>query len=177
MSNTDDRDPTGTPTNDGQPARKRRTGLIAAVTGAVVLGGLALGAAAVSAHGDRGWGRHGPVSIEAMQERAQDKIAWIAGKVDASEAQQQELEAIANALVADMAPLIEQHREHRRDMITELTRPTFDRTSVESVRRDMIATLDTGSARLADALAEASEVLTPEQRQTLTERMTRRMRH
>ncbi len=158
---------------------RRRFGkgrIAAAIVGVLILGGIALGAAGVSAHGDRGWGRHhGPVSLDSMQEHAKDKVAWLSGKVDASAEQQEDLEAIADALVTDLFPMLKQHRERRRALITELSRPEFDRAAVEAIRRDMIADLDSGSTSLVDALARASEVLTPEQRQELTERMTHRI--
>ncbi len=173
----DDHTPEATQGNEPVAPRRSRKGRIAAaIAGVVILGGIALGAASVSAHGDRGWGRHhGPVSLESMQERAKDKIAWFSGKVDANAGQQKELEAIADALVADLFPMVEQHRAQRRALITELTRPEFDRVAVDAIRRDMIASLDSGSASLVDALAQASEVLTPEQRQQLSERMMRHL--
>jgi Spy/CpxP family protein refolding chaperone len=45
-----------------------------------------------------------------------------------------------------------------------LTQPTVDRTAIERLRADNVVALDAASRRVAQALADAFEVLTPEQR-------------
>ena len=51
----------------------------------------------------------------------------------------------------------------------ELSKPTIDRVALEQLRTEGIELADTASTRLVEALADAAEVLTPEQRAELME--------
>ena len=59
------------------------------------------------------------------------------------------------------------HRAHRRALVSELARPQIDRSVLERIRSEEIALADQASQTLLDAIADASDVLTVEQRQTL----------
>jgi Spy/CpxP family protein refolding chaperone len=52
-------------------------------------------------------------------------------------------------------------------MIQLLSQTTIDRAAVEQLRATQMAMLDTASKRLTQAIEDASDVLTPEQRQKL----------
>jgi len=49
-----------------------------------------------------------------------------------------------------------------------LTQQTIDRTAIEKLRADQIAIYDAASKRLVQAVADAAEALTPEQRRKLS---------
>jgi Spy/CpxP family protein refolding chaperone len=62
-------------------------------------------------------------------------------------------------------------RQKARELLTP---PTIDRTAIEAFRAAQVAQLDAVSKRLTQALTEAAEVLTPKQREQISERMERR---
>jgi hypothetical protein len=90
------------------------------LVGTGVLSATLIGNSAVGS----GWKRHGGhhwgqvQSIEDAQQRARQIAAWLAGSVDASEAQTHEIEAILIELGSDLFPIREQHRTHRLQLIT-----------------------------------------------------------
>ena len=55
-----------------------------------------------------------------------------------------------------------------------LLQPSVDRTAIESFRAEQIALADTTSKRVAQALADAAEVLSPEQRRKIDEMIAAR---
>jgi Spy/CpxP family protein refolding chaperone len=165
----------------GKCRHGRRTRLgIAAITlvgAGAVLGALITMAADTVAHGGmgghRGFGHHGPSTIEEAEERALDGAAWLSGTVDATPEQQQRLEEIATQMVERLFPLREVHRDHRRELVNELARPELDRAELERIRSEELALAETASRAVLDAVADASEVLSPEQRQALVGAATR----
>jgi Spy/CpxP family protein refolding chaperone len=56
-----------------------------------------------------------------------------------------------------------------------LSAATIDRAAIEALRAEQVALADATSKRLAQALADTADVLTPEQRVKLAERVSRRM--
>jgi Spy/CpxP family protein refolding chaperone len=93
--------------------------------------------------------------------------------VDTSEAQAHEIEAILIELGGDLFPIREQHRTHRLQLITELSRPQVDAERLEQLRREALQSADLASLELTTALVVMSKVLEPEQRQQLTALATR----
>ena len=55
---------------------------------------------------------------------------------------------------------------------TLLTQPSIDRGAIETLRTEQLALADGASRRLAQALGDAADVLTPEQRRKLDDRLT-----
>ncbi len=150
--------------------RWRAAGLVAAVAGALALG-------ACSHGGHRGW-QDGPASAQMDPERAArfaERMAdRIVSAVDGTPEQRQRIQAIAQATVSDLAPLREQARAARRDGVALLSAATIDRGAIEALRARQIGLADGASKRVAQALADTAEVLTPAQRTKLAERMQRR---
>jgi Spy/CpxP family protein refolding chaperone len=52
-----------------------------------------------------------------------------------------------------------------------LTQPSIDRAALEALRAEQLALADAASKRFIQALGDAAEVLTPEQRRNLDERI------
>jgi Spy/CpxP family protein refolding chaperone len=152
----------------------------AAVFGAALVG-LVGGGLATSAfghggfgHGPRHWGggwghhrMHGPMSPERGKEHAAHMAERFAWHVDATPEQKQKLTVIAQSLATDMQPMHEKIHEARKRGIELLRQPTVDRAAIEAFRAEQIAAADAASKRLAQALADAAEILTPEQRAKL----------
>jgi len=103
-------------------------------------------------------------------ERIVDRLAWA---VDASSEQKQKLTTIIQRAADDLRPLREKHLEGRKQMRDVLTAPTIDRGKLEALRTDQMKLADEASRRITGALAEAAEVLTPEQRGDLARRLER----
>jgi len=101
------------------------------------------------------------------EERADRMIRHIAVEVDATADQQEKLRSIVKAAVKDMLPLREKMFATRQQARDLLFGQTVDRAGIEKLRTERIAVADALSKRFTQALADAAEVLTPEQRQKL----------
>jgi len=122
----------------------------------------------------QGQGRlHGPLDPAEMDEHIERMVKHLAVEIDATPEQQQKLAAIAKDAARDLAPLRGQVAETRQRAIELLSAPEVDRAAIEQLRATKIQHADNASRRLTRALADAAEVLTPEQRKTLAERAAR----
>ncbi len=150
---------------------------------ATLIGGLAAGIGAKAfAHGGPGgwhgrWGGHGwqgEMDPQAMQRRAEAMVKWWLADVDATEAQQKKIAEIMTATMTELRPLRQKHFEARRQVMEILSKPQIDRAALEAVRAQELDLAESFSRRVTQSLGDAAEVLTPEQRTKLAERMQRR---
>jgi protein CpxP len=116
--------------------------------------------------GGPGGGRFDPARAA---ERADHMVRHIAVEIDATADQQQKLRDIAKNAVKDMLPLREKMAGTRQQARDLLLGQTVDRAAIEKLRSERIATMDALSKRMTQALTDAAEVLTPEQRHKLSE--------
>lgn len=140
------------------------------VLGAGIAGGLGFRAFA-----HRGYGR-GPIDPEAFDARLERMLRHLYVEIDASEAQQARLAPIVKQAATDLLPLRERMRAARSEAIALLTGETIDRAAIERLRSEQLQLAESGSQRLVEAIADAADVLTPEQRKTLAERLLHRHR-
>jgi Spy/CpxP family protein refolding chaperone len=142
----------------------------------ITLATLAGGAAAALswgafAHGRRGQGPHGgPMS----EERIEKMVKHFAVEVEATPEQQEKLTAIAKQAAKDLEPLRAQAMDARKQAMELLSQPTVDRAAIEKLRVSKLQHADAISRRMTQALGDAAEVLTPEQRKKLAEHIERR---
>lgn len=141
---------------------------------AVALVAAFTGAAASSAvgHWGPGWGRwhwRGPMTPAQIEERVDRGIRHAAIEIDATPQQQEKLRTIARAAVKDLLPLRDNARAARGRAAELLTGPTIDRAAIEAFRAEQMALAETASKRIAQALGDAAEALTLEQRQKVHE--------
>jgi Spy/CpxP family protein refolding chaperone len=108
-----------------------------------------------------------------VDKRVEKAVKHFSVEVDANAEQQARLIAIAKDLVRDIRPMREQLRDAREQAVDLLGASTVDRAAVETLRKAQIERLDAMSARAAAAITEAAEVLTPDQRKALAERIER----
>ena len=152
-------------------SRRRRRFLVGLVTGGLLAGLFAGGASMYAqAHSRaRGWFRagHSHVDPETAGERATFAVDWVLHRIDASAEQRQQVQAIVQDAVKDLWPMRDQHHQHRDALRAALAQPTFNRGALEDIRRAELQLADAASNRLLQAIAEAAEVLTPEQRAKL----------
>ena len=106
----------------------------------------------------------GPLTPAQIDERIDRMTKHMAIELDATPDQQMRIASIAKSAVADLRPLREKAEGARTKAIALLTAPTIDRAAVEQLRADEVQLADTASKRIAQALADASDVLTPDQR-------------
>jgi protein CpxP len=127
----------------------------------------------------RAWSGHRgfhAMSPEAAKEHLQVATMWALRDIDASEEQQDRVNAIAAGAVDDLFRLRQQHVTNREAFHAQLGGATVDRAALEQVRQSEIALADEASKRLVRAVADVADVLTPEQRQALMERFHRKHR-
>lgn len=144
---------------------------------AVALAAAFTGAAATSAVGQYGppWGwhggwhgpgfMHGPLTPEQIEDRVDRGIRHVAIELDATPEQQEKLRTIAKGAVKDLLPMREKAQTARARAAELLTQPKVDRSAIEAFRAEQLSLADAASKRFAQAVGDAAEVLTPEQRQ------------
>jgi periplasmic protein CpxP/Spy len=145
----------------------------------LLLATLLLTAAATGGIASRAIGQHaygpfmgGPLDPARVEDRADRMTRHVAIEIDASNEQQEKLRAIVKSAVRDLLPIREKSVLARERAQALLTGPTIDRTAIEQFRTEQMALADAASTRFAQALGDAAEVLTPEQRRKLHERIT-----
>ena len=140
---------------------------------AIALAAAFTGAAATTAVGQYGppWGWHGPgfmrgpLTPEQVEDRVDRGIRHAAIELEATAEQQEKLRAIAKGAVKDLLPMRDKARAARARVAELLSQPKIDRAAIEAFRAEQLALADAASRRLAQAVGDAAEVLTPEQRQ------------
>jgi len=107
-------------------------------------------------------------------QRMEQRISRMVTQVGGTAEQRDRIVAIMKAAMADQAKLREQGRALRGQGIELLKAPSIDRAALEKHRADRLALFDAMSRRMTTALADAAEVLTPEQRVKFAELSERR---
>jgi len=126
--------------------------------------------------GHAGWhrggfmGGRGPMT----DERVEKMVKHFGVEINATAEQTAKLTDIAKAAFKDLRPLREKARDARRRGMELLAAPTIDRAAIERLRAEQIQAADAVSKRMSQAFADAAEVLTPDQRKKLAERMQKR---
>ena len=108
-------------------------------------------------------------AIEAIIEaRADRMIRHLAVEIDATAEQQDKLRTIVRAAVKDLLPVRDKVLAARTTGRELLTQQTIDRAALEKLRADQIAIHDAASKRLVQAVADAADALTSEQRRKVS---------
>lgn len=164
-----------------QPASSRRGRIAAFAILAIVLLGAVIGGVATKAlaEGPFGWGGppfmhgsdDGPMDPARMEKFVERGVKHFGVEVDATAEQQAKLVAIAQSAAKDLSGLRGEVRRMRGQVRDILAAPTVDRTALEQLRAGQVQKLDEASKRAVQALADAAEVLTPEQREQVAKRM------
>jgi protein CpxP len=188
---TDQTNSTGTPDapDPNLPPRRsrvRRFALVAALvlvagfTGAMASqafsGGSGFGPGMWHGRGFMGGAMGGRLDPARIEERVDRMTRHFAVEIDATTDQQEKLRALVKSTVRDLLPLREKAFDGRERMRTLLTQPTVDRVAIEAFRAEKVALADQFSKRVAQALGDAAEILTPEQRRKVGEHIAERSR-
>lgn len=167
---------TPTPSNEAQSQPqaprmgKSRRWLIGGALAATALVGF--GVAAAQSQG--GFGHHGfggrhfggfdPTRMEARIDFGADIIL---GRAGANPEQRQKVTAILKSLAREAPEFRRQNLAAREQMVNLLKADRIDRAAIEKLRAERIKALDDASRKVTDALAQAGEILTAEQRREL----------
>ncbi|SNB81028.1 protein refolding chaperone Spy/CpxP family [Rhodoblastus acidophilus] len=157
------------------PRRWGRTVLAAALLlGLGGAGGFALGAYKTSSFF---WHAMAPDKLtpEETASMVERKVDHVLSRVDATDEQKAKVNAIARAAVADLSKLGFTPRESRTKFLNLFRADQIDPDAIEALRAEQSTKWDAATKRIAQAVAEAGQVLTPEQRRDLTERWNRRV--
>lgn len=92
----------------------------------------------------------------------------------ATDAQRAQIKQIADAARTDLGKLHADHGKLHQQAMTLLTQPKIDTAATENLRLQMLAHHDTVSKRMMTAMVEAAQVLTPEQRSQLAQKLKAR---
>lgn len=156
--------------------RRRRAVFVAAVAiVAAATGALATKAVSQGFHHGPGFMRHGgfmggPFDPARAEERAEKMVKHLAIEVDATKEQQEKLAVIAKGLAKEVGPLRDKMQAARQQGRDLLLQPKVDRAAIEKLRADQFANAEAISKRVSQAIADAAEVLSPEQRKKLSDR-------
>jgi Spy/CpxP family protein refolding chaperone len=122
-------------------------------------------------HRHGGWEQADP---ESMSRKIEAMVSRRLAEVDATPEQKSRVTAIMKGAANDLASVRGQARELRRRSMELLAAPAIDRAQIEALRVQQMQIHETVSRRMLQAMTDAAEVLTPEQRARLAERMQRR---
>lgn len=156
-----------------KPRSGRRWIIAAALVAAIGAAGVA-GAAGFGGHG----GMHGHRGGHQMDPaKAAQHIEMMIEKIapDATAQQKARLNEIAKSAFADLHPVHVQLRDAHKRVHELLMQPVVDRMALEAIRAEQVQRVDAVSKRLMTAVADAAEILTPEQRVRFAEHMKKRM--
>lgn len=160
-------------THDNTQARPRaRRWMIAAllaVASAAAGLGIANGAPSLPAAARAAAHGHMAMSPEAMDAHIDKMVEQCAA--NASPDQKMRLAAIAKAAAADLRPVHQQFAAEHARAHALLMAPTIDRAALEQWRAAQMQRMDAMSRRVAVAVEDGAEVLTPEQRAACGERL------
>ena len=167
--------------------RKSNRKLIALATGiAIAIGGVfgvqALANSQTYAHmklyaGYQGGGHGGhhkglsDLSDEELEARIERMVKHVAIEIDATEEQQDRITALVTAAAKDLKPVHDRLRATGKEIHDLLLADPIDRTALEKLRAERLAEAEMISKNLVGALADVAEVLSPEQRKVLDERI------
>ena len=121
-------------------------------------------------HGKRG-GRFANMSDEELEKFVTRMVKHVAIEIDATEEQQTKIATLVSAVAKDIRPMRKKMRATGKEIHEMLLKDAIDRNALEKLRADRLAEVDLMSKNITNALADVAEILTPEQRKLLDERI------
>ncbi len=116
----------------------------------------------------KGFADWSDADIEARIERM---VKHAAIEIDATHEQQEKIIVLATAVAKDLKPVHDRMRATGKELHALLLADTIDRAALEQLRAERLADAERISRNLVSALADVAEVLSPEQRKLLDERI------
>jgi protein CpxP len=122
------------------------------------------------AYAHSGSGHHGPMAGRSTEDHLEHMQAMLT-KIGASDAQKTQIEGLLKPAFEEMKAAHEAHSAAFEQFHEAITAPSIDRAQIESLRAGQLKSLDEASKRMVTAIADAAEVLSPEQRAALAEQV------
>jgi len=168
--------PQPSPSGEEKPRREffRRAALatvIAGVTAGIGITALAEGGA--HWRWQRGGFLGASLDPAMMDERLDRMLKHLYVEIDATDAQKQQLAPIVKGAAQDLLPLRAKMHDARRQAVALLSQESIDRAAIETLRAGQLQLAEQASKRFTQALADVADVLTPDQRKQLAERIGR----
>jgi len=114
---------------------------------------------------------HGAGDPAKFEKKLDKKMKFFAFALDATDEQQAKLKTVILALAKEVRPMKAKMYEAREQLHTLLSQTKIDRGAIENLRAEKIAMIDTMSRKVSAAIADAGEILSPEQRLKLVKFM------
>ena len=140
---------------------------------ALLAGSLAVTAGGVAAYADNAK-TFDPAKFNQRIEKRVDRA--LTG-TDATAEQKQKVSTIIEQAYADMKPLHDKRVENRKAMADAMQAPTIDKAKIETLRQEQMKVSDQGSKRFTQALTDAGDVLSAQQRQAFFKNWSERGDH
>ena len=164
--------PEAAPQSPRRPRRWR-----GALAGILLLGVGAVGGYAVGSMQGPWWilsaAAHGHFNPARMEKHIDRRVDRMLDRVDASQEQRDKVNGIVKGAFGDVTALGVKPWETREKFIGLLRADTIDPAAFEALRAQQISTADAASKRIVQAMTEAAQVLTPQQRRELADRWER----
>lgn len=163
--------------NPGRPKRCKGRGR-SALFGALAVGVVAVlttGAFQAFGHGPFRRGACGPTDPAQVEKKIDRVAGWVAEDLGGTPEQQARLAAIAKAAARDLAPIHDELAAGRGKAVELLTAKEIDRAALQAHRARQMELVEQATVRLTAAVADAAEVLTPEQRVKAADRLAAHM--
>lgn len=110
------------------------------------------------------------VGEEGLRRHLEVAVELVLNDLEATELQQEEIEAILDEGVTDFVSFHDEGRALRDEFHLALQADELDPVEIERIRADMVNVIDRASLRGVEVLLETADVLTPEQREQLIQR-------
>jgi Spy/CpxP family protein refolding chaperone len=104
------------------------------------------------------------VTAEEMAEHIGHHVERVLSGIGTTDEQTAQITSIVQAAAQDVHAMHDQHGAARQELKEILSAPSIDRSRLEALRADHVRLADEASKRVVTALADAADVLTPEQR-------------
>lgn len=121
------------------------------------------------------WGRHhgAPNSASELSERMRDKVDFVLDELDATDAQRARADALASERATRMFAMMSEGRALRQQLKQALLADQLDRARVEAARGQLDALVLRFTREGLDGFYALAEILTPEQRKQVADRLAR----
>jgi len=153
---------------------RRRGGFFRRIFGATLFLGFLVGVPLAVAHaaGVGGCGpfhHDAPKSAEELREHMGKGAGYMLDKVDATDAQTAQVDAVLDRVAPQLWDLKDDHDALRQDFRAALTAPEVNADEVETLRKEGLALADEASKIAVGGIVDVARALTPEQRTELAD--------
>ena len=115
--------------------------------------------------------KHAKPTEAQIEKRASRMVERLTDGLDANAEQREKISALVTTFTKDVRPMRQQARKIRKDIEVLLLKDTINRDEVEKLRKERLAEIDRVTSKMTLAMVEVAEVLSPEQRRQLSDKL------